>query len=671
MRKTHVIILLLLLTWQAAAQQPDSIGRHTLGEVSVSSQRREGMSKLKGPENGITMGRAELFKAACCNLGESFVNNPSVDVNYSDAATGARQIKLLGLSGTYVQMLTEGMPNFRGVAAPYALNYVPGAWMKSISVSKGAASVKNGYESITGQIDIEYLKPQDDAGISVNLYGNTMARFEANADANLHLGKGLSTELLLHADHDFMHSDANGDGFMDLPATTQYNLQNRWHYASDRYIMHAGITALREERMGGELTSHAMTANPFAIHIEAERYEAYTKHAFILDPAHGTNVALMASVAKDMFHGGYGYRHYRADELDFFAQLMVEHQPSEVHGLSAGVSITSDGLSEQVAMGRAAANPELPRPDWRERVAGAYAQYTFKPSYHLTAMAGIRADYSSVFGTFATPRAHLKWVVNDLLTLRASSGLGRRTVHPYAEYNYLFSTGRQVQVDSIGQERAWNSGLAASLYIPLFNKTLKVNAEYYYTHFFTQTVVDYNSDSSLLRIVPLDGRSYSHTVQVDASYQLTRSIELTAAYRLNDVRVTIGGELLRKPLTARSKTLFTLSYHDALDLWQVDATLQINGGGDMPRPYTLADGTPSWEATFPTYAQMNMQLTRRFRHCTLYVGAENITSYRQPTPILGADNPWASDFEPTLTWGPMQGIMVYGGLRLNLGQHMQ
>ena len=198
------------------AQDDDSIKSQRLDGVTVSA-RRKGTVRMGGAENGVIIGLEELFRAACCNLGESFTTNPSVDVNYSDATTGAKQIKLLGLSGIYVQMLTENLPNFRGAASPYALDYVPGPWMQSIQVSKGASSVRNGYESITGQIDIEYLKPDADEGVTVNLYGNTLSRLEANADANVHLDQRLSTELLLHYQDDLTEHDANDDGFMDQP----------------------------------------------------------------------------------------------------------------------------------------------------------------------------------------------------------------------------------------------------------------------------------------------------------------------------------------------------------------------------------------------------------------------------------------------------------------------
>ena len=279
---------------------------HKLKEVTVVS-RQVGMKRMGGVINGISMGKEELFKAACCNLGESFVNNPSVDVTYSDATTGAKQIKLLGLSGTYVQMLTENIPNFRGAASPFALDYVPGPWMQSIQVSKGSSTVKNGYESITGQINVEYKKPNDEEQVEVNLYGDSKSRYEANADANLHLGKGLSTEILTHYENNWGNMDDNKDGFLDKPNRRQYNLQNRWIYSDGKYIFHGGISVMKEDRIGGQTNdANVVGGELYKIGINTDRYEGYLKNAFVLNQEHKTNLALMLSGSIHQQNANYG-----------------------------------------------------------------------------------------------------------------------------------------------------------------------------------------------------------------------------------------------------------------------------------------------------------------------------------------------------------------------------
>ena len=667
MKKIVVLIIMSNLLLSAQAQQGDTVQRKTLTAVSIKS-KSTGLSRLGGAENGQKMGQEVLFRAACCNLGESFVANPSVDVNYSDAAVGARQIKLLGLSGQYVQMLIENLPCFAGASTPYELNYVPGAWMNSISVSKGASSVKSGFQSITGQIDVEYLKPDKEQGVDINLYTDSRLKTEGNTVANLHLNEHLSTELLLHGEKDWLHHDMNKDGWHDSPAIGQWHVQNRWKYVNGRYIFHGGIGVLREEREGGQMPD--FTENPFRVKLDADRYEAYMKHAVLLDYEHNTNVALMATGSLYNQQGEFGRRTYSTKRKDLYSRLMLEHEFNDRHHLSAGFSLLMQGKDERVRPVRVPEGAEgcyLLIDQQPETVPGAYAEYTYKPSHRLTVMAGLRVDRSSLYGAFVTPRLHMKWMASDAVTLRLSAGKGYRLPHAWAENHYLLASGREVSVkDGLRMEEAWNGGVSAAFYVPVGEQTLKLNAEYYYTNFENQLVVDYDSDPTQIAIGMLEGKSFSHTAQVDGSIDFDEELELMAAFRYNDVRCTYGGELMEKPLTSRYKGLLTVAWKPYMGLIQVDVTLQLNGGGRMPKPYQMADGTMSWDERFPAYPQLNVQVTRRYRHVSVYVGGENLTNYRQPVPVLNASDPWSSTFEPTMIWGPVHGIMGYAGVRVNL-----
>ena len=667
MKKIVVLIIMSNLLLSVQAQQGDTVQRKTLTAVSIKS-KSTGLSRLGGAENGQKMGQEVLFRAACCNLGESFVANPSVDVNYSDAAVGARQIKLLGLSGQYVQMLIENLPCFAGASTPYELNYVPGAWMNSISVSKGASSVKSGFQSITGQIDVEYLKPDKEQGVDINLYTDSRLKTEGNAVANLHLNEHLSTELLLHGEKDWLYHDMNKDGWHDSPAIGQWHVQNRWKYVNGRYIFHSGIGVLREEREGGQMPD--FTENPFRVKLDADRYEAYMKHAVLLDYEHNTNVALMATGSLYNLQGEFGRRTYSTKSKDLYSRLMLEHEFNDRHHLSAGFSLLMQGKDERVRPVRVTEGAEgcyLLIDQQPETVPGAYAEYTYKPSHRLTVMAGLRVDRNSLYGAFVTPRLHVKWMASDAVTLRLSAGKGYRSPHAWAENHYLLASGREVSVkDGLRMEEAWNGGVSAAFYIPVGEQTLKLNAEYYYTNFENQLVVDYDSDPTQIAIGMLEGKSFSHTAQVDGSIDFDEELELMAAFRYNDVRCTYGGELMEKPLTSRYKGLLTVAWKPYMGLIQVDVTLQLNGGGRMPKPYQMADGTMSWDERFPAYPQLNVQVTRRYRHVSVYVGGENLTNYRQPVPVLNASDPWSSTFEPTMIWGPVHGIMGYAGVRVNL-----
>lgn len=633
-------------------------GEITLGDVVVKSSR-PGRIQSRGAVNIETITTTELCRAACCNLGESFSTNPSVDVNYSDAATGAKQIKLLGLSGSYVQMLTENVPAFRGAAAPFSLGYIPGTWMHSIQVSKGAATVKNGYESITGQINVEYLKPQLDEELDVNLFLDSHLKFETNVEGNLHFNDALSTGLLAHYENMWMEHDGNGDGFMDLPKVQQYDFMNRWMYKTDHYVMQAYVKALKEDRNGGQTEgqhqNHSkIDENPlYMINIGSERYEGVIKNAYIFDEIHNTNVALVLSGSIHKMNSLYGLRSYDVNNNNAYAQLMFETEFTPSHSISTGLSFNHDCFDERWKL----LQNLVKAPD--ENIGGVYAQYTFNYDDRFVFMAGLRGDYSDLYGAFVTPRAHVKWSVSDLLKLRFSAGKGYRTPRPMLDNHTLLASSRDIIVDNdLKQEEAWNYGATASFDIDIFDKCLIINLEYYYTNFINQVVTDVDSDIHQVHFYNLDGISYSHTFQIDATYPFFEGFSLLGAFRYNDVKTTINGKLRDKPLSSRYKGLVTATYKTPLEIWQFDLTLQINGDGRMP------DGF----GTFDAYPILNAQILKWFRWGNIYIGGENLTNFKQKNPIIGCHDPWGENFDATMIWGPVDGIMVYAGIKWKLSK---
>lgn len=680
-RRTLIIAVSLLSGTLITRAQNDSVPHiddQELQEVTVTT-RRAATVKSRGLMNSTRISSDELVRAACCNLGESFTTNPSVDVSYSDAATGAKQIKLLGLSGSYVQMLAENIPDYSGTAAPYALGYIAGPWMQSIQVSKGAASVKNGYESMTGQINVEFKKPDAEHEMNFNVYGNIMSKLDVNADGNFLFTDKLSTNLLAHFENTFDESivdhDNNGDGFLDEPRVRQFNLRNGWVYRNSKYMLRAAVGALWENRKGGQ-DSHSMSEEsymPYKIEMNTARYSASAKNAFFIDTEHNTSIALMVAASMHRLDADFGMKSYGVNQKNVYASLIFETDFTERHNLSAGLSFNHDYYGQSLLMPTLTDNNEwtgtpvaVAIGNERENTPGAYAQYTFNLDDKLVIMSGIRADHSSIYGTFVTPRAHIKFAPNDIFSVRLSAGKGYRTVHALAENNNLLASGRTLVVDDLDREEAWNYGISTSLYIPLFGKTLNVNAEYYYTDFESQVLTDYDSSSDEIRITNLNGQSYSHTWQIDASYPVVSGVTLTAAYRYSNVKATYNGKLMEKPLTSKYKGLLTASYKTPLGLWQVDVTLQLNGGGRMPTPYTTNAGTPSWAERYSAYEQLSAQITRLFRHFSVYVGGENLTGFKQKNPIINADNPWSNTFDPTLVYGPIQGAMAYAGIRIKI-----
>lgn len=543
--------------------------------------------------------------------------------------------------------------------------------MQSIQVSKGISSVKNGYEAITGQINVEFKKPQlpEADWVSANLFASTTNRYEANADATLKLSKRWSTSLLAHYENETKAHDGNDDGFVDIPQVEQYNVWNRWAYMGDHYVFQAGFKALSETRSSGQSTHGDMYSGElYKVGIDTERYELFTKNAYIFDKEKNTNLALILSTSWHNQDAMYGRKLYNVDQTNTYASLMFETEFNPQNSFSAGLSFNYDAYDQHYRLNNNADTP-LKASD-KEAVPGAYVQYTLNLNDQWMLMAGLRGDYSSKHGFFVTPRAHLKYNPNDYVHFRLSAGKGYRTNHVLAENNYLLSSSRKVEIaKNLDMEEAWNLGASVSTYIPVFGKTLNVNAEYYYTDFRKQVVVDMDSNPHEVAFYNLDGRSYSHVFQVEASYPFFKGFTLTGAYRLTDAQTTYKGQRMEKPLTGKYKGLLTASYQTPLGIWQFDATLQLNSGGRMPAPYELADGQLSWSRRYGSFEQLSMQVTRYFRRWSIYVGGENLTNFKQKNPIIDAANPWGDNFDSTMIWGPVHGAKAYVGIRFNLARN--
>lgn len=605
-----------------------------------------------------------LTRAACCNLSESFETNPSVDVAYSDAVTGAKQIQLLGLAGTYVQMLTENFPNLRGVTSTYGLDYIPGPWMQSIQVSKGAASVKNGYESVTGQIDVEYKKPKVADPLLVNLFANSTGRYEGNAVGAVELNDRLSTALFLNYYNEERTHDKNKDTFLDMPEMQSFSVMNRWHYQTPRFVSQSGIKVLADRRTSGQ-TSHTLHDDenfiPYTINNDANRVELFSKNGFILNQDRNESVAVIVSGSYHDQQSNYADKIYNVYESNIYASLLYESEFGDRHKLAAGLNYNWDNYSQRGNV------IERYRPQERnvsESVAGTYAEYTWTPVENFTWILGLRTDYSILHHWFVTPRMHLKYAPVHWLDLRASAGKGYRTTFIFPENSYLLASNRTWHIaDDLKQEEAWNYGISASFHIPIKSEELTVNAEWFYTDFQNQVVIDMDKDTHGIYFYNLNGKSTSSVFQIDVTYPLFRGFTLLGAYRWMDVKCTYGDRTLRKPLTSRYKALVTASYETSLKKWQFDVTVQFNGGGRMPTPDAEH---PLWNYTFPSYTLLSAQVTRRFRRWNIYVGGENLTNYKQKNPIVSAGDPYSPDFDATMVWGPTMGYKLYAGIRYNI-----
>lgn len=637
-------------------------------EVTVTKKDRGTYLSVLNPIQTELIGGAELHKAACCNLAESFETNPSVDLSYSDAVTGAKQIRLLGLEGTYSLLQVENMPNLRGLATTFGLTYIPGPWLESIQVSKGAASVLNGYESIAGQINAELKKPDSEEKLFLNVFANGHGRKEFNGNTNIRVFKDiLTTGLFVHASDLSMRNDNNKDGFLDDPLSRQLQIHNRWKVNNHKgFMAQAGINLLVEDRLGGQVDFGKNTmpdlSNPYGISIETNRFEVFFKTGYVF-PNGRTAIAFLSNASKHKTNSFFGLNNYDADESRFYANAVLTRDLDDAarHSLNSGFSFVFDDFNENLY------NQSILR---TEQVPGIFAEYTFKPNPDLTFMTGIRADFHNIFGAFVTPRMHLRYKMGEYVTLRTSAGKGYRTANLLSENSYLLANARPLAwQNDVMQEEAWNYGVVIILHYTLLGRELQLNTEYFRTDFQKQLVVDRETSAENIILSPLNGKSFANSLQFDVRWQPVERLDMLLAYRINDVQQTIDGVLKDKPLTSKYKGLINFNYSTNLKKWMFDYTLQFNGGGRIPRYpqdwMNLVHLSGDYY-NFSPYKIMNAQVTKYFRYWSIYLGAENLTDFKQLLPIEGVDNPFGNQFDATNVWGPVSGRKVYIGLRFNL-----
>ena len=671
-----------------------------LQEVTVAARGASTIASRVSALQTTKITGAELCKAACCNLSESFETNASVDVAYADAATGAKTIKLLGLSGTYVQLLTENTPGVRGLAQNFGMEYIPGAWMESIQVSKGTSSVINGYEATTGQINVEYLKPQTQDPIALNGMVSTSLRAELNATGGWDINEKWSTGVLAHYKNESMEHDTNGDGFMDLPKGQQANLLNRWYMKDGNYTGQYLVRGLYDERNGGQTQKYIRENNitdPYGIGIRTWRLDAFMKQGYVFDEAKGTSIGIITSGSYHNQQNVYGHRVYDGAQGNFYLNAMFQtyFDETDKHKITAGLSLNYDNYYEVMTsdkeefkiptMESAKKTLNMTRQEW---TPGVFAEYSLKVDEKLSLLAGVRGDYSTQYGFFVTPRFNVRYSPWEWWNLRGSVGMGYRSPNLLSDHASVLPSSRQIIIENsiLNQERAVNAGVSTTFYIPIAGRELQITADYYYTHFLECMVVDMDSDPhavifSNLTEEGVEGgkkpRSYAGNFQVEASMEILKGWTMTLAYRMSDVKTTINGELREKPLTNRFKALITTSYMTPLKHWQFDVTAQFNGGGRMPDNFYKGDESlrPSWtidrgngQYDFPWHAQLMAQVTRYFRTWSIYVGGENITNFTQDTPIIGASQPYSPNFDASMAWGPIHGWKVYAGFRWALNR---
>ncbi|CAA6827686.1 MAG: Probable Co/Zn/Cd efflux system membrane fusion protein [uncultured Aureispira sp.] len=658
----------------------------TLADIVVEAKERSSFTSTLDPINLETIGTGELRRAACCNLSESFENNATVNVNFSDAVTGAKEIEMLGLRGTYTQMLIENRPSFNRLGRAYGLEYIPGTFIEAIQISKGASTVRNGVQGITGQINTELIKPYKAPLLFLNLFANYTGRVELNAQFNYRITKDWSTGLLMHGNYYGTEIDYNEDSFLDIPKKQQVNVISRWVYKPQFLHFEINVQGIIDNRIGGQTqaTFQKIAGTPatrlYQVNSEIRRIGAFGKLGYLDFDNPNQSLAILYDANIHQHTSYFGDKKYSGLQKRFYANFVFQTNLGKtgLHNLSTGLNYDLIDFKEQFV--------DINN-DRTEHLAAIYAEYDFTKKFNedkgtqFGLILGLRSDliHTQEFTKiYPSPRLNLKYNFSDDMVIRASAGRGVRTTNLLIENLKFMPSYKEFSIqETILPEVAWNYGLNFAWNIKISPKLEgSLNVDVYRTDFENQLVVDLDADPTYntIQFYNLKGPSFANSILVSYTQDLVKGLEARIAYKLNDVRMTYGTVLHEMPLMPRHRGLMHLNYTTAKKDWEFNVTLNIIGPQRLPHLHTpYGDHLPDYrfEEYSPTYARLNAHISKFFKGgWQVYLGGENLTNYTQEQPILGYQDPFGTsttntyaNFDATSVFAPVFGAQIYAGIK--------
>ena len=646
-----------------------------LDEILIEERVKSIELDRKSATLNVNIGKKELEKAACCNLSESFETNAAIDASFTDAVTGTRQIELLGLAGKYSQIQLEMIPFVRGIQANYGLTHIPGFWISSIQLSKGAGSVANGFESMTGAINVELAKPDFDSKLALNVYANASGRYEFNAISAFPVNEKWSTAILLHGSMRTQKNDRNNDGFLDMPLSSSINFLNRWKYSGGNGLnSQIGIRLISEELNGGQVSynhnSSPSIAGGWGSQLKTQHYELFGKVGKVFD-APGQSLGFIYSFTQQKMDGFFGNNTLKSNQNSIYLNLLFQtYLNSSEHTLKSGISYQLDSYNKNVS---AFLTDDVYAPIYRNSIPGVFTEYTWNPSEKFSLIGGLRADYKEDLGVFISPRFNVRYAPNLNNTFRLGVGRGHRFANSPEENISIFASSRQPSINTLdfwqstnnSRENSWNIGLSYVSEFKLNYRRGFFMVDYFYTYFNNKIVKDFDLSPQTIGLYNVENGSYSSTFSAQVDYELAKRFDFRLAYKYQDVQTnfqSIGWA--RDPLIPANRILVNFAYETKSD-WKFDATWNWYDSKRIPSTESNPEEF-QFDTQSPTLNMVSAQITKTFGKFDVYVGGENLLNERQNNAIIDPENPFGNYFDSQLIWGPIFGRNVYIGANFKL-----
>ncbi len=647
--------------------------KQMLSEMVVRGQRSGVLISDLNPIKTEQITQTELGKAACCDLAGCFETQITVQPQTTNVITNSKELRILGLSGVYNQVLIDGFPMIQGLSYTYGISSIPGTLVENIYVAKGANSVLQGYESISGQINVETKQPDHTDRLLLNAYTNSF--LEKHINANYAFKKGKWSNLTaFHTVQPANKTDRDNDDFLDLPLLTRYMLANKWKYGNEQnwgWSSQVGLRFVNEERIGGQTSYNPETdkgsTSVYGQSVSINQPEVWTKTGYRINDKH--NIVLHASAFHQKQNSFFGTVKYNAQQSNFYGNIQYELKYVH-HDFKSGMSYRHLDLNEDIAF----TDNFIPRTyagNYKrlENIPGVFAENTMRFfDNKLTWIAGLRGDHHNQFGFRLTPRTLLKYDITPKTIVRANIGTGWRTVNLFSENIGLLVSSRDIVfAEELQPEKALNFGINLTQKFETKTNNLSgyLSADYYRTDFQNQIFPDYDTDPTKAIIQNFTGTSAGNGFQTELYLKIYRRFEWKTGYNFLDVYRKTGNTKERLPFNPMHKVNTTFGYRPLTNQFHFD--MNVHWYGEQRLPDTQSNPVEFQRPDFSKpYTTVNAQFTYIFKKFEVYTGCENIFDFRQEQPIISWENPFSPYFDTSSVWGPTRGREAYVGVRFKL-----
>jgi len=653
----------------------------TLEEVQIDMDPGISLSK-KSVLSKELISEVELRKAACCDLSESFETNASISASFTDAVTGTRQIRLLGLEGPYALYTRGNLQTMGGLSSVLGLALIPGAWIQSIQLTKGPGSVVNGASAMSGQINYELRPSFTKEKAHFNLFAGP-GRFEQNAIYTWKQTPRLSSNIMVHGRQQLFRWDGNNDGYLDAPLSNHIFVQNAWKHNGKNSEAQFGIKASTIKNIGGSTLYGYPTLVPIWSHeLKTNRYELWAKRGYFLDGGINRSIGTQFSATYQDLDSYFGNRLFTGKERRLYGNLILQDNIFNTrHTLKGGLDANSFSISQQMWENDGS---------YDGLCTGVYGEYSYVNSPDgegFSMILGQRIDVLRHYLPFYVPRLHLKYNSGPW-AFRGQASRSWRIPTLGAEYmGYMANNRTAVFLGNGGGpiietiEKSNTYGIGVNWSKDVLFKEMQWYADVFYTQFANKVVFDFDGSTDTLLIGSPGGAypniqerilysPYSISAQVGGQYELFHRTMIKVSYRYQDVK--------QRDLTAFYASGAIEDYFRLEEVilnvpHLIYGGLSYSGrrglGFELNATYNSSQRLPTigYAKRSPAFTMLNAQFSKKGRaYGQIYVGFQNLLNVRQLNPIVGGDLPFDGNFDASIVWGPIMGRQVYAGWRYDL-----